>query len=99
MDSSVYIACVKAQKDAIRESLDHGLWKTKDSILSYFDNCPFYGHAIKQTKYKSLTAYLNRICKTDELIKLHNGSGSFARYTFPKNHLSYMIDEVISEAE
>ena len=90
-------ALVDAQKEAIWEQLNGGTYNTKEKILAYYDNCPFYGHAVKQTKYKRPTEAINRLAKKDIIIKLHKGAGEFSRYTFHKDDLAVMIDEVLVE--
>lgn len=99
----VRVACIDAQKRSIRGRLQSNYERTKDYqngkeyLLSYFDNCPFYGYSVKQSGYKNLTMHLNNEAKRGSILKLHRGSGSYARYVFPKKELEKMIDEVILE--
>ena len=88
-------ACVEAQKEAIANRLDGKSYNTKEKMLAYFDHVPFYGHAVVQSQYKRLTVVLNRLASKGLLIKLDKGAGSYSKYTFPKEDLEKMIDEVI----
>lgn len=87
-------AIVDAQKEAIRERLNGRLYNTKEKILEYYDHCCFYGKDVIQHTYKNHTQAFNRLAKKGALVKVHDGAGSFSRYTFPIAKLSLLIDEV-----
>jgi hypothetical protein len=93
----VEAACEIAQKNAIRKALNGNTFNTKEKILSYWDLCPFYSKDVIQNTYKDLTGFLNRESKKGRLLRVSTGKGSWASYTFPKEHLEKLINEVLDE--
>jgi hypothetical protein len=98
MNGTVRAACKKALKKSIKKKLEEG-WYTKEKLLSYYDNCTFFAKDVVQHTYKDLVGYLNRISAKGELIKVHPGRGSCAEYTFQKDIVEKLIDEVLKERQ
>lgn len=88
--------CKAAMRKSIIRSLSgDGVYNTKESLLSYFDHAKFFGKDV-ESGYSNTTQAINRLCKIEHtgLIKLHKSAGSWSQYTFSKEIVERMIDDV-----
>lgn len=91
--------CKDAMKKSLTASLSgKGVDNTKESLIAYPDHAKFFSKDVVAPTYSNVTAAINRLCKINHtgLIKLHVGTGSLAHYTFSKEIVERMIDDIIA---
>lgn len=97
MNKEIEIEMVNLMKKEIERILGKSYCNTKEHILSYYDICSVFAKDFEQSIYKNLTSYLNRMAAKGHIIKASSGAGSYAKYTFPKDRMEKLIDEVMEE--